>query len=94
MPGRGQQLVATGSSALLPDIPGLREAQPWTSREAAAASKVPGRLAIIGGGVVASEMATAYASLGSVVTCCPETVSCWSDGHGPSAAVSPSPHRP
>jgi pyruvate/2-oxoglutarate dehydrogenase complex dihydrolipoamide dehydrogenase (E3) component len=61
-------VVATGSSALLPDIPGLREAQPWTSREAAAARKVPGRLAIIGGGVVATEMATAYASLGSVVT--------------------------
>ncbi|AGZ40875.1 dihydrolipoyl dehydrogenase family protein [Actinoplanes friuliensis] len=61
-------VVATGSSALLPDIPGLRESQPWTSRDAAAASEVPGRLAIIGGGVVATEMATAYASLGSVVT--------------------------
>ncbi|WP_426502713.1 dihydrolipoyl dehydrogenase family protein [Dactylosporangium sp. McL0621] len=61
-------VVATGSSALLPDVTGLREAAPWTSREAAAASKVPGRIAVIGGGVVASEMATAYASLGSVVT--------------------------
>ncbi|GAB2756684.1 hypothetical protein GCM10027072_63520 [Streptomyces bullii] len=53
-------VVATGSAALLPDIPGLREAEPWSSREAAAASAVPGRLAVIGGGVVASEMATAY----------------------------------
>jgi pyruvate/2-oxoglutarate dehydrogenase complex dihydrolipoamide dehydrogenase (E3) component len=61
-------VVATGSSALLPDIAGLREAAPWTSRDAAAASAVPGRLAIIGGGVVATEMATAYASLGSAVT--------------------------
>jgi len=61
-------VVATGSSALVPDIGGLREAAPWTSREAAAASGVPGRLAVIGGGVVASEMATAFASLGSVVT--------------------------
>ncbi|BCJ50155.1 hypothetical protein Asp14428_16300 [Actinoplanes sp. NBRC 14428] len=61
-------VVATGSSALLPDIAGLREAAPWTSREAAAARTVPGRLAIIGGGVVATEMATAYASLGSAVT--------------------------
>ncbi|MFD0579018.1 FAD-dependent oxidoreductase [Dactylosporangium darangshiense] len=56
-------VVATGSSALIPDVTGLREAAPWTSREAAAASKVPGRLAVIGGGVVASEMATAFASL-------------------------------
>ncbi|GAA0492892.1 oxidoreductase [Paractinoplanes deccanensis] len=61
-------VVATGSSALVPDIPGLRAAAPWTSREAAAAGTVPGRLAVIGGGVVASEMATAYAALGSKVT--------------------------
>ncbi|MEU0546288.1 NAD(P)/FAD-dependent oxidoreductase [Micromonospora sp. NPDC005979] len=61
-------VVATGSSALLPDIPGLREAAPWSSREAASASSVPRRLAIIGGGVVAAEMATAFAALGSAVT--------------------------
>ncbi|MEH0932269.1 dihydrolipoyl dehydrogenase family protein [Micromonospora sp. CPCC 205558] len=61
-------VIATGSSALLPDTAGLSEATPWTSREAAAASQVPGRLAIIGGGVVAAEMATAYAGLGSTVT--------------------------
>ncbi|TKA02129.1 dihydrolipoyl dehydrogenase family protein [Actinacidiphila oryziradicis] len=61
-------VIATGTSALLPDIPGLRETVPWTSREAAAATAVPGRLAVIGGGVVASEMATAYTALGSSVT--------------------------
>ncbi|GAA2325833.1 NAD(P)/FAD-dependent oxidoreductase [Dactylosporangium salmoneum] len=61
-------VVATGSSALIPDVTGIREAAPWTSREAAAAAEVPGRLAVIGGGVVASEMATAFAGLGSVVT--------------------------
>ncbi|MEV6304325.1 NAD(P)/FAD-dependent oxidoreductase [Actinoplanes sp. NPDC051861] len=61
-------VVATGSGALVPDIAGLREAEPWTSREAAAASSVPARLAIIGGGVVATEMATAFTSLGSAVT--------------------------
>ncbi|MEU7752300.1 NAD(P)/FAD-dependent oxidoreductase [Micromonospora sp. NPDC049171] len=61
-------VVATGSSALLPDVPGLREAAPWSSREAASAGSVPRRLAIIGGGVVAAEMATAFAALGSSVT--------------------------
>ncbi|MQY40598.1 Dihydrolipoyl dehydrogenase [Streptomyces sp. RB17] len=61
-------VVATGSGALVPDMEGLRQAAPWTSREAVAASTVPGRLAIIGGGVVASEMATAFAGLGASVT--------------------------
>jgi dihydrolipoamide dehydrogenase len=60
--------VSTGSAALLPDIPGLSDARPWTSREATSAQAIPPRLAIIGGGVVAVEMATAYAGLGSVVT--------------------------
>jgi len=60
-------VIATGSAALLPDLPGLLESEPWTSREAAAGS-IPDRLAIIGGGVVATEMATAFASLGSAVT--------------------------
>ena len=61
-------VVATGSGALVPDIEGLRDAAPWTSREAVAAKQVPGRLAIIGGGVVASEMATAFSEFGSSVT--------------------------
>jgi pyruvate/2-oxoglutarate dehydrogenase complex dihydrolipoamide dehydrogenase (E3) component len=61
-------VVATGSGALVPDIEGLREAAPWTSRETVAASEIPGRLAIIGGGVVASEMATAFSDLCSSVT--------------------------
>jgi pyruvate/2-oxoglutarate dehydrogenase complex dihydrolipoamide dehydrogenase (E3) component len=61
-------VIATGTAALLPDIPGLRAAEPWTSREATSVQAVPGRLAILGGGVVGTEMATAYASLGSSVT--------------------------
>ncbi|MGP3937222.1 dihydrolipoyl dehydrogenase family protein [Nonomuraea sp. KM88] len=61
-------VIATGSGALVPDIAGLREAAPWTSREAVAANEVPRRLAVIGGGVVASEMATAFAGLGASVT--------------------------
>ncbi|WP_434447336.1 dihydrolipoyl dehydrogenase family protein [Lentzea sp. E54] len=60
-------VVATGSGALVPDIEGLRAAAPWTSRETVAAKEVPSRLAIIGGGVVASEMATAFAGLGASV---------------------------
>ena len=61
-------VVSTGSAALLPDIPGLAAVSPWTSREATSAPGIPDSLAIIGGGVVAAEMATAYAGLGAEVT--------------------------
>ena len=60
--------VCTGSAALLPDIPGLADAKPWTSKEATSAHDIPPRLAILGGGVVAVEMATAYATFGTAVT--------------------------
>ncbi len=60
--------VATGSASLLPDIPGLREIEPWTSRDATSAHEIPESLAILGGGVVGAEMATAYAGFGTKVT--------------------------
>ncbi|PBC59797.1 pyridine nucleotide-disulfide oxidoreductase [Streptomyces sp. Tue6028] len=61
-------VVCTGSRALLPDLPGLDQVKPWTSREATSAHAVPGRLVVVGGGVVATEMATAWQALGSQVT--------------------------
>lgn len=60
--------VCTGTRAALPPLPGLAALRPWTSREAAGATKVPPRLAIVGGGVAAVEMATAWQALGSQVT--------------------------
>jgi pyruvate/2-oxoglutarate dehydrogenase complex dihydrolipoamide dehydrogenase (E3) component len=61
-------VVATGSTAAIPPIDGLRDAEPWTNREATISKSVPGRLAILGGGVVGVEMAQAWNSLGSKVT--------------------------
>ena len=61
-------VIATGTSAAIPPIPGLAEARPWTSREATSARIAPKRLAIIGGGVVGSEMACAWQALGAQVT--------------------------
>jgi pyruvate/2-oxoglutarate dehydrogenase complex dihydrolipoamide dehydrogenase (E3) component len=57
--------VCTGSRASIPPIPGIESAQAWTSREATSAQAVPRRFVIIGGGVVACEMADAWRSLGS-----------------------------
>jgi pyruvate/2-oxoglutarate dehydrogenase complex dihydrolipoamide dehydrogenase (E3) component len=65
---RAAVVIATGSDPVVPAIPGLRESDPWTSREATSAKHVPRRLVILGGGVVGSEMATAYAGLGCAVT--------------------------
>jgi pyruvate/2-oxoglutarate dehydrogenase complex dihydrolipoamide dehydrogenase (E3) component len=61
-------VVATGTGALMPPIDGLREATPWTNREATTAKHVPERLVVLGGGVVGVEMAQAYGSFGSQVT--------------------------
>ncbi|MQY29547.1 dihydrolipoyl dehydrogenase family protein [Nocardia aurantia] len=61
-------VVCTGTSAALPPLPGLDAVRPWTSREATSAHAVPGRLAILGAGVVATEMATAWQALGAQVT--------------------------
>jgi dihydrolipoamide dehydrogenase len=60
--------VATGSEPVIPDVPGLATVRPWTSREATAVQDVPASLAVIGGGVVAAEMATAFADFGTRVT--------------------------
>ncbi|MFJ6440729.1 dihydrolipoyl dehydrogenase family protein [Streptomyces sp. NPDC091649] len=60
--------VCTGTRAAVPGLPGIEEARPWTSREATSAKKAPGRLVIVGGGVVGVEMATVWQALGSEVT--------------------------
>ena len=61
-------VVSTGTRAVMPDLPGIAEVEPWTSREATSAQTVPGRLVVVGGGVVGVEMATAWQALGSQVT--------------------------
>lgn len=61
-------VVATGSTSLLPPLPGLAGARPWTNREATTASAAPSSLLVLGGGVVGVELAQAWASLGSRVT--------------------------
>src|SRR6185503_19790647 len=60
--------ICIGSTAALPDLPGIAEARPWTNRRATDSSSVPARLAVVGGGGVAVEMATAWRGLGSEVT--------------------------
>lgn len=60
-------IVATGSAAAVPDIPGLRDARPWTNVEATTTPTVPTRLTVLGGGVVGCELAQTFSALGSQV---------------------------
>ncbi|MCQ4118174.1 dihydrolipoyl dehydrogenase family protein [Rhodococcus tibetensis] len=57
-------VVATGTTAAIPDTPGLRAALPWVSRDATNLREVPRRVAVIGGGVVACESASWLLDLG------------------------------
>ncbi|WP_439651096.1 dihydrolipoyl dehydrogenase family protein [Nocardia panacis] len=61
-------ILATGTTAVIPDIAGLRAALPWISRDATNLHEVPGRVVVVGGGVVACEAATWLSALGAEVT--------------------------
>jgi dihydrolipoamide dehydrogenase len=58
-------VIATGTGAAIPPIPGLRDIRTWDNREVTSAKEVPARLLVLGGGVVGSEMAQAWKTLGS-----------------------------
>ena len=60
-------IIAVGSGAAVPPVPGLREIAPWTNREATTAKRVPSSMIVLGGGAVGCEMAQAWSSLGSRV---------------------------
>lgn len=65
---RSAVVLATGTHAAVPDVPGLREALPWTSRDATNLHEIPKRVIVIGGGVVACEATTWLSALGAEVT--------------------------
>ncbi|MEV4108643.1 NAD(P)/FAD-dependent oxidoreductase [Nonomuraea sp. NPDC049695] len=58
-------VLATGSTPAIPPTPGLAEAEPWTSHDVTVTDSIPERLVVIGGGVVACEMAQAMHGLGA-----------------------------
>ncbi len=61
-------LIATGATPAVPPIPGLKDTPYWTSTEALAAERLPPHLIVLGGSVVALELAQAFLRLGSRVT--------------------------
>lgn len=63
-----QAVICTGSSPVLPLLPGLAEAEPLTSDSVWDLGELPGRLAVLGGGSIGCELGQAFARLGSRVT--------------------------
>ena len=58
-------VLATGTSAAIPPVEGLRDANPWDNRAAVSAKEVPVRLLVLGGGAIGAELAQAFRRLGS-----------------------------
>ncbi len=61
-------VLATGSSPVIPPIPGLTETGFWSTHDAIAAEQVPDSLIVLGGGAVGCELGQVFARFGSVVT--------------------------
>lgn len=61
-------VLATGSEPTPPPLEGLADVDYWGTREATSAQEIPQRLIVLGGGVAGTELAQAYARLGSSVT--------------------------
>ncbi len=61
-------IVATGSGAAMPPIDGLDSVRSWNNRDATTAAQVPASMIVLGGGPVGSELAQAWASMGTEVT--------------------------
>lgn len=61
-------VIATGGKPAVPPIPGLADMEPLTSENLWSLEQQPERLLILGGGPIGSELAEAFARLGSRVT--------------------------
>jgi pyruvate/2-oxoglutarate dehydrogenase complex dihydrolipoamide dehydrogenase (E3) component len=61
-------VVATGTRAAAPPIPGLDTVEYWTNKEAVEAKELPVSLLVLGGGAVGLELAQVFARFGVQVT--------------------------
>jgi len=61
-------VIATGARPFIPPIPGLKECNPLHSDNVWDLRVQPGRLVVLGGGPIGSELAQAFARLGAKVT--------------------------
>ena len=60
-------VIATGSTPVIPPVPGLAGTPYWTNRAAIKAEQVPESLIVLGGGAIGVELAQVYARFGARV---------------------------
>jgi pyruvate/2-oxoglutarate dehydrogenase complex dihydrolipoamide dehydrogenase (E3) component len=61
-------VVATGTRAAVPPVPGLAEIPYWTNREALEAKELPSSIVVLGGGAIGVELGQVFARFGSRVS--------------------------
>ena len=61
-------VIATGSTPVIPPIPGIDEVEYWTNVDATTTLEAPKRLVVLGGGPVGCELAQFFQRVGSQVT--------------------------
>ena len=61
-------VIANGSTASIPPIPGLDSVEYWTNRQATLPRELPISLAVLGGGAIGLELGQAFARFGLKVT--------------------------
>lgn len=61
-------VLAAGTHASIPPVPGLQGTPYWTNREAIKTTSVPKSLIVMGGGAIGVELAQVFARFGSTVT--------------------------
>jgi mycothione reductase len=65
----GEQIVvAVGARPMIPDVPGIADVPFHTSDDIMRIDAIPARLAVLGGGFIASELAHVFGGFGSEVT--------------------------
>lgn len=60
-------VIATGTAAAVPPVPGLDTVPYWTNRQAVMTRELPVSLAVLGGGPIGAELAQAFARFGTTV---------------------------
>ncbi len=61
-------IIATGGEPRMPDLPGLKEAEPLNSDTVWGLRQLPARLLVLGGGPIGCELSQCFSRLGSKVT--------------------------
>lgn len=80
-------LIGTGSKISVPAIPGLAETKTWTSDDVLDLDFVPKSVIVLGGGIVATELAQFLSRIGSKVTLIQRSAHVLSDHAADSARV-------